>query len=139
MMNLDTTDDTPSTVSQRNMNPKILIVEDEKLVSWSLVKTLQKFNYTVIVVESGEMACDLLRSNQFDIVITDVNLPQIDGFAVAKCVKQKFPHVPVVMMSALAENSLRNGSSDSCIDRFIEKPFDIAEFIKIIQEILTAA
>jgi DNA-binding response OmpR family regulator len=116
--------------------PKILVVEDEILVSWSLVKSLSKNNYEVTVVDTGEKACELIGSNGYDLVITDVNLPQIDGFYVMNLVKQKNPDTPVIIMSALVENSIQNSERYSKKDRFIEKPFDIAELIKTINELL---
>jgi DNA-binding response OmpR family regulator len=96
------------------------------------VKSLSKNNYQVTVVDTGEKACELIKSNGYDLVITDVNLPQIDGFNVMTLVKKKNPDTPVIIMSALAENSERLSKKD----RFIEKPFDIAELIRTINELL---
>jgi two-component system, OmpR family, copper resistance phosphate regulon response regulator CusR len=119
-----------------NKKFRVLVVEDEVLVGWSLVKSLSKNNLDVTVVDSGEKAFELITSNEFDLVITDVNLPIIDGGEVASFVKKRNPHIPVIMMSALTENSPQGSGFSSNIDHFIEKPFDIVEIISVINELL---
>jgi two-component system, OmpR family, response regulator len=111
-------------------------VEDEILISWALVKSLSKSKFDVTVIDTGEKACELIESNQYDLVITDVNLPQIDGFQVVALVKGKYPDTPVIIMSALAENSTQNSKTYPKKERFIEKPFNITEMMETINELL---
>jgi two-component system, NtrC family, response regulator AtoC len=115
---------------------RILVVEDEILVSWSLVKSLSRNGFDVSVVETGEKAQELIGTNHYDLVITDVNLPSIDGFEVASYAKSIHPEIPIIVMSALAENSSKESALPLNIDRFVEKPFDIIEIIEIINGLL---
>jgi DNA-binding response OmpR family regulator len=100
------------------------------------VKSLSKSKFDVTVIDTGEKACELIESNRYDLVITDVNLPQIDGFNVVAFVKKKNPDTPVIIMSALAENSFQKPEVCSKKDRFIEKPFNITEVMETISELL---
>ncbi|MFI5252615.1 MAG: response regulator [Bacteroidota bacterium] len=116
--------------------PKILIVEDEVLVGWSLLTILTKKNFEVTVAETGEKACELIAANHYDLVISDVNLPHIDGFEVARYLKHVSPSTPIAIMSTMDDHSTENAPNSVKIDQFIEKPFDIAEISQIITDIL---
>ena len=114
--------------------PRILIVEDETLVSWSLSTALRKVGFIVVAVTSGEQALEKLNSLPFDLVITDVNLPHIDGYSVVAAVKTFHPRIPVVMMSAIDDPLSDVVHAD--VDGFIEKPFDLREVVVRISTLL---
>lgn len=113
---------------------KILIVEDETLISWSLANALKKAGFTVVIAETGEKALEKLSSSGYDLVITDLNLPQIDGFEVASSVKKYSSEIPVLMMTTKDKQMVSNLSSPDDVDSFIEKPFDLREIIALVNE-----
>ncbi|MBI5022356.1 MAG: response regulator [Ignavibacteriales bacterium] len=106
---------------------EVLIVEDEALIGWSLSHVLRKAGFAVTIVDSGEEAIEKSLSSHFDIVLTDYKLPNIDGFQVASKIKANFPNVPVIMMSAYGDSLAYQNNLQSSVDRFIEKPFNLAE------------
>ena len=111
---------------------KVLIVEDEALIGWSLSHVLRKAGFAVTVVDNGEEAIERFSSSHYDIVLTDYKLPNIDGFVVASKIKENCPQVPVIMMSAYGDCPPYKNNLRSSIDRFIEKPFDLSEITEIL-------
>ncbi len=118
---------------------KILIVEDERLIAWSLASSLHKLGYDIVVADSGEKAIEMLSSTPVGLVITDVELPQTDGFEVASVVKQRYPSVPVILMSAVQDSLRKKDISPDLIDSFIEKPFDLKEVVIKVNQLLHAS
>ena len=115
---------------------KILIVEDETLVSWSIGNILKKAGHESTIVDSGEKAVELLAKQDFDIVITDLKLPQIDGFVVATTAKTKNPTTPVVMISAMSNQTIQGLQVQQLIDYYLEKPFDLNEIVEISKTLI---
>jgi DNA-binding response OmpR family regulator len=116
--------------------PAILIVEDENLVGWALGSALKKTGFDCIAVRSGEGALEVIKSVAIDLVITDLKLPQIDGFEVAAAAKARFPEIPVIMISAGEGDDLRVPIQNCNIDEFVEKPFDLNEMTGVVGTLL---
>lgn len=112
-------------MQNNNSKKRILIVEDEKLICWSLENVLTKFGYEIITVHCGEKAIELFKTETFDLIITDMKLPNIDGFKVATAAKTFFPGIPVVMISAESNRVNETVNIQSAVDSFFEKPFDL--------------
>lgn len=117
---------------ENNSKKRILIVEDEKLICWSLENVLTKFGYEIKTVHCGEKAIELFHSHSFDLIITDMKLPNIDGFKVATVAKTFFPGIPVVMISAESKRV----NEISAIDSFFEKPFDLRCLTFFIKDLI---
>ncbi len=80
--------------------PKILVIDDEPTISGMLSEALGRRNYRVTVADNGKSALDSIRKNQFDLVITDVYLPDLNGIEVLKMVKQADPQTGVIVITA---------------------------------------
>ena len=115
---------------------KILIVDDESLIRWSLAHSLQEYGLEVTMVDSGEQALKALETVRFDIVITDLELPLMDGLAVATAVKSCSSTTPVIMLSALEEKLLCRPEEIKLIDSYVEKPFDLKEMVSLVNRLL---
>jgi DNA-binding NtrC family response regulator len=118
---------------------RVLIVEDEKLVVWSLSETLKRAGFSVTAVQTGESAIEKLLAGKFDLVITDMNLPRVNGFEVASIAKNSQPSIPVIMITAAEmhpADELRNGG---CVDFFVEKPFDLKEVTTLVEHCISHA
>jgi DNA-binding response OmpR family regulator len=118
---------------------QVLIVEDESLIRWSLAHSLEENGLEVTMVNSGEQALEALKAGRFDIVITDLELPQIDGFAVVTAVKSCSSTTPVIMLSALEDRLLHRPEESKRIDSFVEKPFDLKEMVSLVNRLLCKA
>lgn len=112
------------------MKPKILIVDDEPDICKALEFLLKREGYTVTSVNSGEDAIEKLKTDGFDVVITDLKMGRVDGMTVLERAKEINPDMPVVMMTAFASiesavEAMKRGAYD-----YIVKPF-LNEEIKL--------
>ena len=111
--------------------PKILVVDDEENVRHSLTELLEIKNFCVTATASAEHALKLLEQTAFDLVLSDLLMPRIDGIALAKAIKEMGLNVPVVVMTGYASietavESMKAGASD-----FITKPFNMDQIIQV--------
>ena len=114
---------------------KVLIVENEALIGWSIANALKKAGFIVSIVDSGEKAIEELNLTTFDLVITDLKLPRIDGFEVASNVKKISLQIPVLMMTATDKQTVNDASCKTNIDGIIEKPFDLNEITALAHKL----
>jgi len=106
------------------MNKKILIVDDEKLIRWSLTKIFTQDGYEVKAVEKGEEALKEINKTTYDLVITDVRMEGIDGIEVLKEVKKISPKTKVIIITAYGTPNIRKLASKFEAFSFIDKPFE---------------
>ena len=102
---------------------RILVVDDEKLIRWSVSERLQRSGYEVLTAESGEQALESIAASPPDLVLLDVKLPGIDGVQALQRALALHPEMAVVMMSAhstvdVAVEAMKHGAVD-----FLVKPF----------------
>ncbi|HUV36990.1 MAG TPA: sigma-54 dependent transcriptional regulator [Patescibacteria group bacterium] len=107
------------------MSRRILIVDDEKAIRWSLGEALRGAGYDVEEAENGKQGIKLFRDDPADLVILDLKLPDIDGLSVLKKIKEIECTAPVIMMTAYGDletavEALKSGAYD-----FILKPFQL--------------
>ncbi|HPC35819.1 MAG TPA: sigma-54 dependent transcriptional regulator [Candidatus Marinimicrobia bacterium] len=108
-------------------NYTILIVEDNQSMREGLLASLQKEGYTVTVVADGQEAWSLLQNQRFDLIITDIKMPGLDGLTLMKKVKNLAPTTDIILITAfptvdIAVDAMKCGAQD-----FITKPFALAE------------
>lgn len=118
------------------MKGKILVVDDERLIRWYLRENLEKAGYEVIEADGGNVAVKAFSDSLPDIVLLDLNLPDISGIDVLRTVRTIDRDVPVIIITAFgnietAVDAMRNGAYD-----FIEKPFEIEKLNIIIEKAL---
>ena len=90
---------------------KILIIEDESRVASLLQNGLEENGYQTMVAYDGLMGLRLFQAHSFDLVISDVVLPKMDGFELCKEIRKLNPHIPILMLTAL-------GTTDDKLDGF---------------------
>ncbi len=106
---------------------KILIVDDEKLVRWSLSEDFQKEDYQVDTAEDGKTALARIEAEQYDLILLDIRLPDANGIEILQTVKQANPNSTVIMMTAYGDietavEAMRAGAYD-----YVTKPFNVDE------------
>lgn len=104
---------------------KILVVDDEKMIRWTLETALTKEGYDIIAVESGEKALDSVIESSPDVVLLDITLPGIDGIEVLGKIKEIEPSPAVIMITAHKEVSLAVSAMKLGAFDYVEKPFDV--------------
>lgn len=114
----------------------ILIVEDKESMAGMLRETLESSGFSTIIATDGAEAFEKIASDRFDLVLTDLKLPQKDGIEVLRKTKEENPMVPVIVMTAFgsietAVEAMKLGAND-----FIAKPFDTDHLILIIKRAL---
>ena len=114
-------------------NIRVLIVEDDEGISKCCSQLISRkfINVEVDAVGSVEDALKLFELNIFDLVITDLGLPELPGEHLIKWVKSTQDNTPVIAMSGTAKPDRAKGA-----DRFIAKPFDVFKFINTVKEVL---
>lgn len=114
---------------------RILIVDDELRVR-DLIKKYAKFEgYEVSEASNGLQALELCKSHEFDIVILDVMMPELDGFSACREIR-KFSNVPIIMLSARGEEYDKVHGFESGVDDYVVKPFSPKELMMRIGAIL---
>jgi len=116
---------------------KILMIEDDKLVSWSLSRDLKNEGHEVKLVGMGNDGLEVFKKDTFDLVLLDMRLPDIDGLQVLQKLIEFSPDVSVIMMTAFATvqtavQALKLGAAD-----FIKKPFAYEELKNLIRKTLS--
>ncbi|MGG1924602.1 MULTISPECIES: response regulator transcription factor [unclassified Chryseobacterium] len=115
---------------------KILIVEDNSRVSSLLKRGLESQQYQVYISEDAEDAIVLLNKITFDLAITDIMLPKMSGIDLCKLIKQQYPDLPIIMLTALGTIDEKIEGFDAGADDYMVKPFEIRELYVRIKAIL---
>lgn len=114
---------------------RILIVDDEANIR-DLIKKYAKFeNYEVDEATNGMEAIEKVDSNQYDIIIMDVMMPELDGFSAIKEIRKKYD-IPTIVLSARGEEYDRLHGFDLGIDDYVVKPFSPKELLMRVSAIL---
>ena len=114
---------------------KVLVVDDEKLKRMTLRDDLRESNYDAIAVESPLIGLQLLQQEAFDVLVTDLRMPEMHGIDFLKSVKKEHPHITVIVMTAYASvetavEALRFGAYN-----YIKKPFSSDELILMLDKL----
>ncbi len=110
---------------------RILVIDDEKVIREGVERALSKQGYDVTKAEDGDLGLALLKEREFDIVLTDLMMPGLDGFAVLGWIQENRPHVQVVVITGFATVSkavtaMKQGAFD-----FVGKPFT-PDYIRVV-------
>jgi len=121
---------------------QILLVEDDHKLALALQQALQKQNYTVNVVGTGEAALHVINVNSPDIVILDLGLPDIDGISVLKRARKKHKDLPILLLTARSQLDDMITGLDSGADDYLAKPFEMNELfarLRVLERRLSTA
>ncbi len=114
----------------------ILIIEDEQRVANLLKTGLEENGYQTMVAYDGQMGLRLFQSHTFQLVISDVVLPGLDGFALVKEIRRTNPGIPILMLTALGSTDDKLDGFDAGADDYMVKPFDFRELNARIKALL---
>jgi DNA-binding response OmpR family regulator len=120
----------------------ILLVEDDVSLSRALQQALQKQGYSVNAVERGKAALHVVQTEKPDIVILDLGLPDMDGLAVLKGIRETQVDLPVLLLTARASLDDRISGLDSGADDYLSKPFEMTELfarLRVLERRLSTA
>lgn len=117
---------------------KILVVDDDPYILMSLEFLMKKNGYDVIVARNGTEALDLLEKRVPDLVLLDIMMPDVDGYAICKHIKsnKKLKEAKVVFMSAKSKEADIQKGLDLGASLYITKPFSTRELMKQIKSLM---
>jgi len=117
---------------------KILLVEDVEDTRLFMRLALEQQGYIVLEAADGQAAVALANQETPDIILMDLTMPQMDGFAAAKLMRKnrKLKHVPMIAVTAHHEANFRSGAKASGFDAYVTKPIDIPWLNELIRGLL---
>ena len=120
------------------MSKRILIIEDERSIQNVIKAFLEDAGYTVILAGDGLEGVEQFRLHKPDLVLLDLMLPKIDGFAVCEILRKE-SRVPIIMLTALDDDDSQLKGFDALADDYITKPFSMPVVMKRIEAVLRRA
>lgn len=113
---------------------KILIVDDEEDLTWSISKSLMRDNdlLEIICVNSGDEALKVLEKISIDLVISDIRMPGKNGLELLDQIKKNHPQTKIIIMTAYGSPAIEEKIRNTKNAYYLEKPFDIHELKKMI-------
>ena len=114
----------------------ILVIEDEKRVADLLKIGLEENGYQVMVAYDGEMGLRLFQNNAFQLVISDIILPKLNGFEVCQRIRKTDEQIPILMLTALGTADDKLEGFDVGADDYMVKPFDFRELLARVRVLI---
>ena len=115
---------------------KVLIVDDEKSLLLSIRAGFEAYKdrFQLFTAEDGKKAVEILESNSIDLVVTDIRMPEMDGFELLVYMNTRFSSIPVLVMSAYGTREIQGKFESVGIIGFLDKPVDFDDLVKSIDE-----
>lgn len=125
--------------NKMNQSLKLLIIDDDENILTNLCYFFNDKNYDVISATNGLDGMKLLENDQqgFDLIITDIVMPQISGIGLISMIKKKFPNMPVIAITGWGEFP-EAFAVESQADKVLSKPFELSELDRAINELTSS-
>ena len=123
------------------MGKKILIAEDSSVIQNLTRKILEQQNFDISAVKNGQQVIDIVNSEDFDLILMDINIPLIDGIECTKLIRamndQKKSQVPILAITGNARNLSIDEFKEAGINEFLPKPLDFDNLVKLVLDYTT--
>ena len=118
---------------------RILIAEDEEALCAMCARALKGVGHDVLTAFDGSDALDILKreGGRFDLLLTDIRMPIMDGIALSLAVARDYPELTILLMTGYADQRERAHGLDAIVHDVIAKPFTLAELRATVDEALT--
>ncbi len=117
---------------------KILLAEDDQSMRAYLARALERVGYSVTAVDSGSAALPLLRSDEFDLLLTDIVMPEMDGIELAQRAAQIAPAMRVMFITGFAAVALNPDSQAPRDAKILSKPFHLRDLVSEVDKMMAA-
>lgn len=123
----------------KNMPQKILVIDDEEMITRTLLNLLSRQGYDVTLAQSGKEALDKVKDNEFNLIISDIRMPEMDGIETIKQIRAYLKRmrrnlVPEVLITGYADIDRYEKAGELKIADYIYKPFDREEFLAVVKK-----
>ena len=115
---------------------RILVIEDEARVANLIKKGLEELGFTTTIAPDGLSGRTAALTNAYDLIITDIMLPGLNGVELCKYIRQELPATPIIMLTALGTTDDKVEGFDAGANDYLVKPFDFRELYVRIRELL---
>ncbi|MEA9414844.1 response regulator transcription factor [Flavobacterium sp. PL02] len=114
----------------------ILVIEDNQRVAELILRGLEEHGFIPTIAYDGRSGKKLALSNQYDLIITDIILPKLDGLDLCKEIRLVKPDLPIIMLTALGTTDDKVEGFDAGADDYLTKPFEMRELLVRIRALL---
>jgi len=120
--------------------PHILIADDEEAVRGLVARALQMDGHTTVTAQDGAEALEILtrEAGKFDLLLTDIKMPLMDGIALALAAARDFPKLTILLMTGFADQRERASGLNAIVHDVVTKPFSVADIRKAVTEAITS-
>ncbi|ODU23881.1 MAG: hypothetical protein ABS95_02920 [Verrucomicrobia bacterium SCN 57-15] len=120
-------------MSLTKFRPRILLVDDDPVNLFVLTRSLRMAGFATVSAANGEAALQLIDAERFDAVVTDVRMPRVNGIELLQNIRARFPFLPVILMTGLIEDDIRDAASTWGATALFQKPVDRTDLILAIR------
>ncbi len=120
------------------MSKTILVIEDNEQNMYLVTYILEKHDYQVLQAQTGKEGLALAKENHIDLILLDIQLPELDGYAIASMIRkeEKLKTIPMIAVTSYAMSGDREKALKSGCTGYIEKPINPDTFMKEVQQFL---
>lgn len=120
--------------------PRILIADDEESMRLLVTRAIAMDGHEIVTAEDGAEALEILNRDNgaFDLLLTDIKMPVMDGIALALAVARDFPRLTVLMMTGFADQRERASGLEAIVHDIITKPFAVADIRTAVADALAS-
>lgn len=118
---------------------RVVVIDDELTLRVTFQHVLEEQGYKVWVAENGSEGIKTCKEVLPDLVITDILMPDLDGFTTIEALRSEFPQLPIIAMSAAADSAGKDHAIRCGAQSFVEKPIDSARMMSLVAETLGPA
>jgi DNA-binding NtrC family response regulator len=118
--------------AQPHAVPRVLVIDDERDMLEILQDFFESEGYAVAVAPSGEQAIELSRRESFDVAITDMRMPGMDGLHTLQHLRQLHPSLPVIVVTGYASDDTAQRCRDAGAFDCVQKPVDLDDLLRLV-------
>ncbi|MBN9582526.1 MAG: response regulator [Afipia sp.] len=120
--------------------PRVLVADDEESMRLLVARAIAMDGHEVVTAEDGADALEILTRDNgaFDLLLTDIKMPVMDGIALALAVARDFPRLTILLMTGFADQRERASGLDAIVHDIVTKPFAVADIRTAVADALTS-
>jgi PAS domain S-box-containing protein len=122
-------------IPQADLKARVMVVDDEELVRTTLVDILTNMGLEVVSATGGGQGLTLLSTWPVDLVLTDLSMPEMDGWTFARRIREQFPDIKTVLVTGYGSSVELEEESAGLVDAVVGKPYDYSEIAQVVQRL----